>query len=518
MPALTGLPDALGQISHLDESELSKMSGRLPSRGSVIAGMIDLIRLLTPGNIFTVHITRNLVLASAAVCAVGIRSASGVFAMDLVTKSPEQVSQSSPSLEPSPGAGQQSTVFADWGGLRSWLGNRGIDLGVSYLSESAWNVAGGMAPGGTYAGQENVSLDLNWEKLASINGFSTHIDVVSRAGSSNVSSKYVGDVLFQAQEIYGSPTVVEAFAHLAYFYVEEKLFDGNVDLRAGRLPVRNDFGTLPGTCFDFMSLSICANPSSTSNLSWTVFPVANWGGVAAFKISGPLTFKIGAYEVNPNDGGEYGFEWGLNGAAGVLIPAEFDWNVNLGPQQLPGLYKIGGSYDTSPLSDWLTATNGLPLPLTTAPPRQSERTTLYLLGQQRIWQPDSYSGRGVTVVAGYEYNSPEVSLFEDFAFLGFVDVGPLPWRPQDQVGFEAAYGRVSPFLTQLQQLQSALGLPLSNGAPGVETDEIILEANYHIALYPGLYLMPDLQYIIRPSGASTFPNAWVAGFRISATL
>jgi porin len=158
----------------------------------------------------------------------------------------------------------------------------------------------------------------------------------------------------------------------------------------------------------------------------------------------------------------------------------------------------------------------MPLPLTTARPRQNERSTFYVLGEQRIWQPDSYSGRGITVAAGYEYNSPEVSLFEHFAFLGLVDVGPLPWRPKDQVGFEVAYGRVSPFLTQVQQLQARLGLPLSYGAPGIETNEIILEANYHIKLYPGLYLMPDLQYIIRPSAASTYPNAWVAGFRISA--
>ena len=95
-------------------------------------------------------------------------------------------------------------------------------------------------------------------------------------------------------------------------------------------------------------------------------------------------------------------------------------------------------------------------------------------------------------------------------------MGLLPWRPKDQVGFEVAYGRVSPFLTQVQQLQAQLGLPLSNAAPGVETYEIILEANYHIKLSPGLYFMPDLQYIIRPSAASTFPNAWVAGFRINA--
>jgi porin len=375
-----------------------------------------------------------------------------------------------------------------------------------------------MAPGGTYAGQQNLSVDLDWEKIANINGFSTHIDFVSRLGSSNVSSQYVGDVLFQAQEIYGSPSVVQAFTHLAYFYLQQQLFDGNVDLKAGRLAVRNDFGTLPGACYDFMSLSICANRASTADLAWTVFPVANWGGVAQVQISHPLSFKIGGYEVNPNDGGEYGFAWGLNGAAGVLIPAELDWSVELGPQQLPGIYKIGGSYDTASLSNWYTATNGVPLPLTTAPPGQAHRGTFYVLGEQKIWQPDSYSGRGVTVLAGYEYNSPEVSLFEHFAFLGLVDVGPLSWRPADQFGFEVAYGRVSPFLTQVQQLQVELGMPLSNSAPGVQTNETILEANYHIKLHPGLYVMPDLQYIIRPSAANRYPNAWVAGFRISAVF
>lgn len=73
--------------------------------------------------------------------------------MDLVTKAPqhEDISQNSPSLQSFPGTGQRSFVFGDWGGLRSWLSNHGIDLDLSYLSEPAWNVAGGMAPGGTYA-------------------------------------------------------------------------------------------------------------------------------------------------------------------------------------------------------------------------------------------------------------------------------------------------------------------------------------------------------------------------------
>jgi carbohydrate-selective porin OprB len=114
-------------------------------------------------------------IAALLSAAVAIWPASSVFAVDLMTKASqqEQVSQDSPNLQSLPGLGQQSFVFGDWGGLRSWLNNKGIDLGLSYLSEPAWNLAGGIAPGGTYAGQENLSLDLNWQKLANINGFST---------------------------------------------------------------------------------------------------------------------------------------------------------------------------------------------------------------------------------------------------------------------------------------------------------------------------------------------------------
>jgi porin len=434
-------------------------------------------------------------------------------ATDTTAQTSEQ-EQSSETSERLLSAEAQAHLFGDWGGLRSWLGNHGIEFDLSYLSESAWDVAGGKAPGGTYAGQENLRVDLKWEKLANLNGLSTHIDVVSREGS-NVSTQYVGDVLFQSQEIYGSPAVEQAYVHLAYFYFEQTLLDGNVNLRAGRIPVRNDFGTLPYACY-FMSLTICADRALTTDLGWTVFPLANWGGMMESRIAGPLSFKIGAYEVNPNDGGVHGQEWGLAGAIGALVPAEIDWNVKLGPHQLPGIYKIGGSYDTSAYPEWYTAANGLPLPLTTAPPRQNQRGSFYAIAQQDVWQPVSDPNRGLTFLAGYVFNTPDVSLFEHFGFIGLLDSGLLPWRPNDRAGFEIAYGRVSPDLTLVQQLQASLSMPLSNAAPGVEAYEIILEANYNIKLHEGVYFMPDVQYVVRPSGASTYPNAWVAGFRVSA--
>jgi uncharacterized membrane protein YoaK (UPF0700 family) len=68
MPTLAGSPNALGEIGRTadETTELLRLEERLPPLLSIIAGMVDLTGFFTLGNIFTAHVTGNLVVAAAA--------------------------------------------------------------------------------------------------------------------------------------------------------------------------------------------------------------------------------------------------------------------------------------------------------------------------------------------------------------------------------------------------------------------------------------------------------------------
>jgi porin len=156
-------------------------------------------------------------------------------------------------IAPAPAPTSPPHLFGDWGGLRTYLGNLGINLAVDYTTESAADVAGGLRRGVDYAHQIGIQFDVDWEKLAAIPGFSTHMAVVNRAGR-NLSTDYIGDKVLQAQEIFGAG--FDMALHDVWLYGEEKLFNGRVDAVFGRVFPGMDFAASPLYC-DFMTLTIC---------------------------------------------------------------------------------------------------------------------------------------------------------------------------------------------------------------------------------------------------------------------
>jgi carbohydrate-selective porin OprB len=94
-------------------------------------------------------------------------------------------------------------LFGDWGGFRTWLANAGITYTLDFTSESVYNASGGLKQGGETAYQIGLAVDADWQKLAGLTGFSTHMILINRGGG-NASANYVGDTVLQAQEIFGA--------------------------------------------------------------------------------------------------------------------------------------------------------------------------------------------------------------------------------------------------------------------------------------------------------------------------
>jgi len=103
-----------------------------------------------------------------------------------------------------------------------------------------------------------------------------------------------------------------------------------------------------------------------------------------------------------------------------------------------------------------------------------------------------------------------------FLWAGLIDRGFWSARPHDQIGFGATYYDVSKGLTRTEQLEAALGTPLAGGARGVQTHAAVLELNYGMEVSPGLLVLPELEYFIRPGGTGAVPNAFLVGVKAHA--
>jgi porin len=120
---------------------------------------------------------------------------------------------------------------------------------------------------------------------------------------------------------------------------------------------------------------------------------------------------------------------------------------------------------------------------------------------------------GLIALAGFVRNDPNNSSYAQQYYAGLLDYGFWRARPQDGVGFLFSYFAMSGPLGKVQAEEQLLGLPLSNGATGIQTYEMFLEANYNIHVWRGVDFRPEFQYVIQPNAQSNIRNAFVVGFK-----
>jgi porin len=405
-------------------------------------------------------------------------------------------------------------LFGTWGGVQTELARQGINLQLDAVTEFAGNVSGGTRRGATFANQVGLQADVNWERLAGITGLSTHVIIVSRSGTSD--SALFGDDFSPVQEVYGSGGNV--LLHLVSAYAQETLPGGRVDLAAGRMNVENDFASSPLYC-NFVNNGLCGDPKTLpgGDRGHSAFPDAVWAARIQILPTAATYIRTGIYQVNQGLYSDANFRTGFkfddSQTSGVYLPIEFGWSPALGADKLPGHYKLGFGYDdSSGYKDFgnALAASGIPGYATRS---RSGNTQIWALADQMLVRSGPGDGAGLVALAGFIHNDPNESVYAEQYFVGAVARGFWKTRPQDAVGLLFTDEIVSGRLANVQGVEAALGLPITNGATGVQRHEMILEANYDIQVFRGVNVEPDFQYVFQPNAQSSIRGAAVFGVK-----
>jgi len=401
-------------------------------------------------------------------------------------------------------------LTGDWGGARTRLYQRGVDLQLSYFAEPAYNVTGGSHRLLRSADQFVMGATADLERLFHWPKATFQLTLTDRNGN-NLSSDAGLNTLMQVQEVYGRGNILR-LTEMSY---QQVFFGGVLDVKLGRLGVG---GSFYGWSCQFMNLSFCGQLPGNIVSNWYNWPVSQWAARVRLAITQDVQFKIGIYQINPsyleNDNG---LALNPKGTIGALIPVELDWSPKFGSERLPGTYVIGAWQDTADQPDVFLAANYQPQVLSPGVPplQRSGEHGFYLNGQQQVTTVGEDVSRGISVFVNYVHADPNTAQISELFSAGLFFEGPFAQRPRDVLGFAVGWTRVNPRVADGQQLQNAQG-----GAPpvAVQNAEYPVEVFYNINATRWLSLAPLLQYVRRPGGTSANPDVVVVGLNFGVTF
>jgi len=403
-------------------------------------------------------------------------------------------------------------MLGDWGGLRSDLQQDGVNFQVGYTMESASNLAGGYHTATTarYSDQWAFGVNLDLEKLLNWQDTEFQMTITDRNGQ-NLSDQ-VGDprtgMLSSVQEVYGRGQTWR----LTQFWLRKGLFDGVLDLKAGRVTVGEDFDN-----FDSKFQNLALGSGQAGNWRgdhWYNWPVSQWGGRVRLNFTPELFMQVGFYNQNAYnyDRGD-GFRFEFSPTEGNLVPVELGWQPKLGSDQLPGNYRIGYYYSSVNDNTYGSWRNG-------GFHDTAHSYGGYILAQQQLTAQGGSTDRGITLTLQAVMNDHKTSKTDNYQAIAMTWKGPFDARPQDEIGIGASRIHVNSSYTRMLRQQndfngetrynSMMYLPIQHGA------EYNYEVYYNIQATKWLQVRPNLQYVSAPGAVSKVDDAFIGG--ISANV
>src|SRR5215207_1012090 len=130
---------------------------------------------------------------------------------------------------------EQDYLFGTWGGKRTWLQDRGVDLELVYFGTWPRNMSGGIKTGQVYEGALMTVLDLDSEKLAGYSGGHLRASGLWLHSGDAFSRNYVGDL--NQVSLLDFPDSLRLWE----LWYEHNFWENRISFKLGQMAIDQDF-------------------------------------------------------------------------------------------------------------------------------------------------------------------------------------------------------------------------------------------------------------------------------------
>ncbi|MBR2069438.1 MAG: carbohydrate porin [Candidatus Gastranaerophilales bacterium] len=358
-------------------------------------------------------------------------------------------------------------VFGDYKNIRTKLSERGIDIQSSYIIDSfAMRNQEKRVSKGTYQGLYNLSLDLDSEKLGLYKGGKLH--VLYQAGNKGLSSI---DFLNSYSDIssYNPSRSINQISELYYEHSKDDLFS----IKIGKQDANVDFQALD-TGFEFLNLSF----SYFDNTPMPLFPSQQMGVRARLRLKDDIYIQNGFYDGNLKIGANP--KTFFTGKNNYLDMTEIYKLTNFKGKS--GKYLIGNWLKTGKYETFNDTT-------------RCNNYGFYIGFEQKLIDRFDDKSGGLSMFSQFGYARNSINDVPYYYGAGLVFKGITEKRKDDSIGLAFGWHQFDKELNKANN----------------QTAESVVELFYKIKLTNFLYIQPDIQYIIKPSGNEK--NAIAVGLR-----
>lgn len=417
-------------------------------------------------------------------------------------------------------------ILGNMGGARDWMEQHGISFEIQEVDELWGNATGGSSSaadgrsgsgtGPSYDGVTMPTLQIDMEKLAGVKGGLFNVSGLQIRGRS-ISQ----DHLSNFNPISGFEA--DDSTRLFELWYQQAFLDGKLDVKIGQQDLDTEF-----LISDYGSLYMNANfgwpmaPSVNLYAGGPSWPLASPAVRIRYRPSEKFTFMFAGADDNPpgNKKNSFAIQNGGNAAdptnqnthdenganfnmgTGALLITELQYAVNPQPDDMskvdkdpgmPGVYKLGGYYDTAKYPNYLKSNRGHPLGITSNdmnPAWVRGNWMVYGIADQMFWRPNYKSPQSLGAFVRATGNGGDRNTISYAIDAGINFKAPFKGRDNDTLGLGWGIGRAT-------YGQRAFDRHQHQHPQGSENH---LELTYQAQVTPFMVMQPDFQYVWNPSG------------------